>query len=271
MRFPFSKETIRKFEARQQHATPSLRGETKEDLLRIVREVGIFALFHHQGLPSIQQSMKVPVYPTIWAWVNSLSYKEKKLFYGPLFKRSLCIIPIEDLPIYYVALKKEEKLSAFDIQILEVVRKEGPVSSSTIRKMFNVKRKVVAQSIKELDKSLMIVRADTEKMPSGWSIVRWTTPQKALPQGILEKMNKIDPYKGKKEVLLRYFKIKGPIVVAELKRLFGFPEKEIQNILQDLVDSNQLVKGYFTDSKRGIQYILRDNLKTLATIQEPRI
>jgi hypothetical protein len=268
MRPLFPEETIAKFETRQQHATPSLRGETKEDLLRIVREVGLVALFHHPGLPSVQQSMKVPVYPTIWAWVNSLSYKEKKLFYGCLLKRNLCIIPIEDWPFYYVALRKKPKLRDFDMQTLEVIRTEGPVSSSTVRKMPKAKRKLVAKSIRKLDKSFMIARADTEKMPSGWSIVRWVTPQKALPQGIFEERNKISSCRARKEVLLRYFRIKGPVIVAELKRLFGFPEDEIKSILQGLLDSNRLVKGYFTDCKRGIQYILRDNLKVLATMQE---
>ena len=87
---------------RKQRLTPSTKGRSKEDVVRVVEDLcGV----QYDPLPVIAQAHYITLWNRVQGfkqdWLDSLLYEERKLIEFMLMRQTLNIIPTEELPYYF--------------------------------------------------------------------------------------------------------------------------------------------------------------------------
>lgn len=250
------KEVVYPFQMKRQHISPNAKGKSKEDIPKILKDVG--------PLPMCTNIWYRVTNCSIWyqmtKWLNELSYEDKSILRGRFLGGTVQYIPMDDLPLYYNAVKKKNKYDARSWKVFDIIKKKGPISKEEIIAETKLRRYEVDRAIRKLDVSHKIIRAGSFK--KGWGEYQWDILERYVPDRIvIDGVNTLD---ARTEICLKFLSSNGPLTISELVALSRgtFTETEAKCILKHLEDKEEVIEEHFVGQKQP-RFIRKEDYKTL--------
>ena len=239
---------------KRHHLAPRNKGQNKDDMLDILRDVGgiywLDPIYHRMQIWNIK-------------WFSELRWQEKKIVEGRFFGGTLQLVPLDELPIYYQALTPKIMLDKTDKLLLKYIKENGPLLKNKIIKGLNLSRRVVNESIHRLDLSFNIVRAGWVQTGSlGYNL--WDTFEKWCPCGV--DLESTKPDDAKEALVLKFLRSNVFLNMFQLTSLFkySFEPRHLQLFLRKLEKGGLIISGNFLKGMTVKQYGMKDEIALLA-------
>jgi len=259
----YSAETVDQLVAVRQHISPETKGKNKEDIARILKDVGPLYLFRERK-PSIFERMDVdPNQVTEW---NYELLREKKIVSLRLPNGDSMWINVEDFPIYHAALSKEFSLDNTAEEILRILKEKGPKTTREIMSELKVTFPELRLSLKVLEQKHLICKKDFAEKGEETTVI-WDLTERYLPEEIYRKASKLNEKQALRHLILHYLHVNGPSIPEEISIFTGRNISEIERILKELTSEKKTIEGYFYPLKKHPQYMCYEDKKLLDSIE----
>ena len=262
----FETETVEKLISLRQFLDESVKGKTKEDILRILHNVGPLYLFRERQ-PSIFERMSTPK-EQVKMWAYEL-LKEKKITSIRLPKGSALWIQTGDFPVYYNVMNKNFVIDEIAEKIIELLRNEHRLNTREITKKLGVSFSELRLSLKVLEQMFLICKIGFVQDKRGQEVVVWGLTEEFLAEEF-KKAKEYDPEEALDGIILRYIKANGPSTPLEIATFTGHQEERIEKKLRELEDRGQVISGFFYALKRTPQFLAREDREIIKEMENRR-
>jgi hypothetical protein len=250
---------------------PHLRVRTENEALTFLNEVGLSLLFSAQDieLPSLWGALCGQDLPLsrnhdshelglAWHWKDTLPIAGKVL-YGKFLRKKPVFISLDLAPHFYAlspnygALHEDYlldyqdgRLSIEAKQTYEVLLEQGALPTSRLRREAGLSGKTNAtrfdRALAELQMDFRITKvAISDANRWGYCYVYDLLPRH-FPQ-VVEAARAISGRQARDTILLRYLKTVVAISSVEVKKLFGWPQRDIERMVDRLAREERLRTG----------------------------
>ncbi|MGQ4832982.1 MAG: ATP-dependent helicase [Candidatus Asgardarchaeia archaeon] len=259
----YSVKTVERLIQLRQHLAPESKGSSKEDILKILTDVGPLYLFRERK-PSIFERMNVDKEKII-EWCHEL-LKERKIISFRLPNGESRWIATDDFPIYYSAMKKDFVLDDLAEKVLEYLSSNEVATTKDLMDKFKVPFSELRLSLKVLEQNHLIAKLDFIEKSFKESVVLWTLTSNFIPE-LFKDAKKIDERGALKHLIRQYLRANGPSTVEEISNFIGHPNEYILSILEELENESLVIRGNFYPLKRTPQFLCLEDKETLDSLE----
>ncbi|MCR4406580.1 MAG: winged helix DNA-binding domain-containing protein [Anaerolineae bacterium] len=247
--------------------TPERRVRTVEEARAFVEEVGFCHFWPIKGveLPNLFHAIAgcerpVPMEhddPDIgkcWGWKDE-SLDKKWWYYGKFLRRKATLISLTELPYFYALSENygslddylqeyaEGRMTAEAKAIYEAILEHGPLDTIRLRR----EARMSAQSAKSaLERALVELQVGLKILPVGIAEAgawRYAFIYELLPRwfpDIPEQARAIGRGEAHRHILLRYLRSVVAATPAQVARLFGWSETEVERAAAKLAEAGEI-------------------------------
>jgi uncharacterized protein YcaQ len=246
---------------RKQKLTPSTRGRSKEDIVRVVENLcGV----QYDPLPVIAQAHYITIWNRVQGfkqdWLDSLLYEERKLIEFMLMRQTLNIIPTEELPNYFQGTRSVAR-TGWTQQIID--RKDDKTSQKIVKKLCEKgeasPKDFHYASFRPLSYSgkIFIARRDRGvfRMPY------YRLFSEYFPN---IQIDSVDEAIARKYLVLKALCAYGVSSSRHIAYWIGYKVKETEDILENL-EKEDIVTRVKIEGLRGLHWIRVEDLKEAKT------
>ncbi|MGQ4913718.1 MAG: DNA glycosylase AlkZ-like family protein [Candidatus Asgardarchaeia archaeon] len=264
----FAPELIDSIFLKRQYLTEDTKGSSKEDIIKILKNIGPLYLFREQR-PSIFERMKTDK-DTIKKWCKEL-LTERKIISMRLPKGDPMWIAIEDYPIFVSGMKLNLPIGELEKRVLELLTKNKEMTSLQLGRSLNLKYADLRPVLKRLEHMFLISKSRFVESPTGEEIVVWTLTENLIPDKLQKIANELDRDKAIQELILRYLRTYGPSTALEVATWLGKSENETKIYLNTLERLGLIYSGFYTPLKPKPQYLRAEDRELLKELENKKI
>lgn len=275
-----SAERLNRYRASTFRLRPELRLVDKEDAVAYVNERGFVYFWPIKGVTFPNLWMAVagnrpvanahddPGHVT-WGWKDELLGKGR-WHYGKILRGKATMISLATLPYFYATsdnfgapgedylqLYEDGLLSREAKSIFEALLHEGPLDTVNLRRVIHMTGKA---SNSPFERGLIVLQRDFKIMPvgvsqsGGWrySFI-YDCVHRVYPK-LPAEARLITRRQALQRLAELYFDSMGAATAGDLRKLFQWSQKEVEQTLQKLVDLEQIQKGYRLEGASGEYY-----------------
>jgi ATP-dependent Lhr-like helicase len=226
-------DSVKEFEFDEDHVIPYFRQKigritSKSDIVPLLARTGPLQAVRERGrniYSYCDDDKKI-----VDEWVREL-LKEGAI--GTVFMDEPHIMVKSEVPVYAAATAKERELNEIDQKVLGQVGERTALSDITAA--LEISEDVTFRSMRKLESMYLVTRTDITAN-NKWYFSRADFP-------------KLDRNKCLDEIVLRHLECFAPSTVPEIAFSLSITEKDAQNALDSLVNSEEAVKGQFLISQ----------------------
>ena len=265
----FPSKSVARSVLSQHHLTKETLGRDKEDVVRIVSDVGGL---HAQVLESPYLSLWNRMANFDWEWLDEL-LKERMLIAAHLMRVTLHIVPIKEFPMYFHAtrdatrrffrsrgLSWPPRFTKTHQAILEFIKEKGTATTLEIRRFLEsegLPSKNLHRIIHyELAGVGAVLRSERRpRAPTQW---RWSTTERLIDKSSLESITEEE---AKEWLVQKYLGAFGPSSVEDVVSYTFYTKTETRRIIKRLV-----VRGRVLNIKvdnAGKHWVLSEDIDKL--------
>lgn len=273
-RSAFPSKAVARLVLSQHHLAEETLGRNKEDVIRIVGDVGGL---HTQSFESPYLSLWNRMTNFDWEWLDKL-LKEKMLIAAHLMRVTLHIVPANEFPMYFQATRNAirkfltsrglswpPKFTATHRAILAFINEKDGVTTLEIRKFLELKglptknlHRIIHYELAGIG-AILRTRRRT-KVPTQW---KWSTTERLMDQSSLESITEEE---AKEWLVQKYLKAFGPSSIEDIISYTGHTKTETKKIIERLSTRGRVASVKIDDaSKQWILFEDADKLKKLET------
>jgi uncharacterized protein YcaQ len=249
---------------RKQRLTPSTRGRSKDDIVRVVENLcGV----QYDPLPVIAQAHYITLWNRVQGfkqdWLDSLLYEERWLIEFMLMRQTLNIIPTEELPYYFQGTRSVARMG----WIQQVIDKKDDKTSQEIVKKLCEKGEVSPKdfhyaSFRPLSYSggIFISRRDRGifRMPY------YRVFSEYFPN---IQLDSVDEATARKYLVLKALSAYGVSSSRHIAYWIGYKVRETEGILEKL-EKEDVVTRVEIEGLRGLHWIRMEDLEEAKTSKD---
>ena len=196
----------------------------EHEALEYISKYGVVTLFPVRGLsfPSLYKATKgsrQEKFENAWKWADELGYK-KQIYYGKLVGKQVTFFSIEMFPYFY-KLYRNIPLNQTAQRILDIIKQNGPTSTTTLRKNLDLwgkeKKNEFTKAIDQLQMAFAVAIVSREKPPRQTHIYDLT--ENWMPKVLLQKAESTTEATAKEKVLAKMLKNQIISNPQDLKRI----------------------------------------------------
>lgn len=196
----------------------------EQEALEYISKYGVVTLFPVKGLafPSLYKATKgnhQEKFENAWKWADELGYK-KQIHYGKLVGKQVTFFSEEMFPYFY-RLYRRNPLSPTALQILDVLRQNGPTSTTVLRKTLGLwgkeNKSEFVKAMDQLQMAFAVVIVSREKPPKMTHIYDLT--ENWMPKALLQKAESTTAAAAKEKILSKMLKNRVISNPEDLKRI----------------------------------------------------
>lgn len=231
-------DSVKDFEFEEDQVVPYFlqkigRISSKEDIPKFLMRTGPLQAIRERGrhiYAYCDDDKKV-----VDGWIRELL---KEGVIGTVFLDEPHIMVSEEIPKYASATVKDREITDQDIRVYGCIKERTAMSE--ISSELEISEDITFRSVRKLESAYVITRTDLA------SNNRWYFGKVTYP--VMDKNLCMD------EVISRYLDCFAPATVQEVSFALSIPEDEVRSSLESLVNSEEVVKGFFLISE-NVQYM----------------
>jgi predicted ArsR family transcriptional regulator len=247
-------KVVRRFQFRKQHVDPETMGRTKEDVYRIMQDLGAIWTPWEDKLGMRIEGLRRE-------WVEELLKKDRVLVEDVLLGSKPMLVPVKNWSTYWWACKTPVKLSLEAIKLLKIMRENGPISKRVLIRKSLMHELDVEHLLSTLSQMRLIINIGG---PATRSI--WVTLDQWLPTSV-KLEDYVEPHEARRRITLMLLRNLGPLTVSQLRELTGLHSRQVRLILSELRDQGIVGLGRFLRSPRTqVQFVVLNDLEELHSL-----
>jgi uncharacterized protein YcaQ len=265
----FPSNNIKRLVLSQHHLTKETLGQNKEDIVRIVSDVGGL---HAQSFESPYLSLWNRMTNFDWKWLDHLM-KQKMLIAAHLMRVTLHIVSVKEFPMYFQAtrdamrkffksrgLSWPPKLTKTHQAILNFINDKETVTTLEIRRFLESKglpsRNLHRIIHYELAGIGAILRSERRpRVPTQW---KWSTTKRLIDEHSLESITEEE---AKEWLVQKYLKAFGPSSIEDIISYTWHTKTETKRIIERLVAKGKVLNITVNNAKK--HWVLSEDLDKL--------
>jgi ATP-dependent Lhr-like helicase len=255
----FDEQVVREFQFRKQHVHPETRGRTKEDVYKILQDLG--------GVwTPWEDKLNIRVEGLRKEWVEELIKKDRLLLEDTLLGLRSMLVPVKDWSTDWWASKTPLKLSEDAFRLLDIIKWNSPISKKVLIRKSMMHELDVDHLLSTLTHMRMALNIGSVAQTS-----IWVPTDQWFPSTIrLEEY--VEPHEARRRIISRVLGSLGPLTVSQLRELTGFHSRQVRLVLTELKDQGRVGLGRFLKSPRTqIQFVTLEDLDELHSLaSKPR-
>jgi uncharacterized protein YcaQ len=262
----FLSKSIKRLVLSQHHLTEESLGRNRESIIGIISDVGGL---HAQSFETPYISLENRIMGFQWKWLDEL-LNEHKLIAAHLMRVTLHIVPMEELPMYFLATRSAmrrfltsrglpwpPRFSTIHKVILDFIREEGTVTTLEIRRFLGSK----GLSSKNLHRVIHYKLAGvgailrSGRSPGILTQWKWSTTESLIDRSSLETITEEE---AKEWLVQKYLKAFGPSTIEDVVSYTWHGKTETRKMIERLA-----ARGRVSDFKAngaGKRWILSEDL-----------
>jgi len=269
----FPSKDVERLVLSQHHLTVETLGRNKEDIIRIVSDVGGL---HAQSFESPYFSLWNRMTNFNWDWLDQL-LKQKMLIAAHLMRVTLHIVPLNEFPAYFQAtrdairrfltsrgLSWPPRFTTTHQAILDFINEKGAATTLEIRKSLKSK----SLSNKNLHRIIHYELAGvgailrSERRPTAPTQWKWSTTERLMDKSSLESITEEE---AKEWLVQKYLKAFGPSSTEDVISYTWYTKREIRRILEKLVAKGKVLDAKVDDESK--HWILSEDINRLQELE----
>ena len=249
------------------HRRPELRLRSEDQALRFVNQVGFCFLFAARGfaMPTLWEAIcgearslprhhDDPALGLAWDWKDTLPAR-KVCFYGKLLRKTPTLVALEYLPSFYalspnyggeddyLAEYQEGRLSAEAKWVYEALLREGPQSTTRLRRLAGLEGRAnmvrFDRALAELQAGLKIVKIGVSDANAWGYCYVYDLLLRQYPR-LAEEARAIPTVQAEDRLCLKYLESTVCVSEAEVARLFGWEPWRMERLVARLQRAGQV-------------------------------
>ena len=175
--------------------------------------------------------------------------RQRLVFKGRFQGGRVAYVRTEDVPLYLAAFRRERIQGDAARRVLSVLESEGPLHKTDLAEVSGVKGRELSAALQKLQEAFLVFEGQVE---TEWDNA-WFSVEREQPEwlGMIS-----DSQSARAEVLRRFALAYVATSAQEAKEWSGFPKREVQRILDSLMEAGQLVEA--TVEELGPRYLVSD-------------
>lgn len=255
----FAEQVCVEFLMRRQHLSPLYKGRSKEDVLRILHDIGPV-----QWTDSI--AIRVEKFnPND---LDELKWHDKKVVHGRFLGENVTLVPLDELLDYYYATRPPNLLLGYDEQrVLELLNRFGPLDERGIAEKTGLDVNSVQRVIENVERSARVIRVrkgDSHYESDSWL---YDVIDHYLPRGTAE-LERTNPKEARKRIIMKFLGANGPLSLRQIEEWSHMDLAEIKSALSELEAEGKITSGVYIGGITGRRYIRKEDLPELRTLEE---
>lgn len=245
----FPSKSVQTLVLSQHHLTEKTLGRKKEDILKIVSDVGGL---HAQSLESPYFSLWNRMTRFEWGWLDEL-LRQKMLVAAHLMRVTMHIVPTREFPMYFRATRDAirkflknravpwpPEITKTHRAVLNFIEERGETTSLEIRRFLESKglptqnlHRIIHYELAGIGAILKSER--TKRVPTQW---RWSMAETLIDKSLLESVTEED---AKEWLVRKYLKAFGPSSIEDIISYTWHTKTETRRILETLTAKKEVV------------------------------
>lgn len=269
---PFPSDGVARLILSQHHLTKETFGRNKEDVIRIVSDVGGL---HAQSFESPYLSLWNRMTNFDWQWLDTL-LKEKMLIAAHLMRVTLHIVPTKEFPMYFQAtrdamrkfltsrgLSWPPKLTRIHQAILGFINEKDAVTTLEIRKFLESKGLPCENLHRIIHYELAgigaILRSEKRpKVPTQW---KWSITERLVDKSSLENISEEE---AKEWLVQKYLKAFGPSSIEDIISYTWHTKTETEKTIEKLSTIGRVASVKINATR---QYVSSEDIEKLKKLE----
>jgi len=257
----------------QHHLTKETLGRNKEDIIRIVSDVGGL---HAQSFESPYFSLWNRMANFDWGWLDHL-LQQKMLVAAHLMRVTLHIVPVKEFPMYFQAtrdatrrfltsrgLSWPPRFTRTHQAILDFLNEKESATTLEIRRFLESKGLPIRNLHRIIHYELAgvgaILRSErSQRVPTQW---KWSTIERLIDKSSLESITEEE---AKEWIVQKYLKAFGPSSIEDITSYTWHTKTETKRIIEKLV-TKEIVSIIKVDDE-GKQWVLSEDINKLKELE----
>lgn len=246
----FPSKSVARLVLSQHHLTKETLGRNKENIVRIVGDVGGL---HAQSLESPYLSLWNRMTSFDWEWLDHL-LREKMLIAAHLMRVTLHIVPAKEFPMYFQATRDATrrffrsrgllwppKFTKTHQAILDFINEKGAATTLKIRRFLESKGLPSKNLHRIIHYELAGVGAilRSERRPSAPTQWKWSTAERMIDKSSSESITEEEAKEWLVQKCLEAF---GPSSVEDVVSYTFYTKTETKRILESLVAKERVLR-----------------------------
>jgi ATP-dependent Lhr-like helicase len=255
----FAEDVCIDFLMRRQHLSPQYKGTNKDDILRILRDIG---RVHWSDSIAVRIDKFNP------NDLDELEWRDHKIVHGRFLSETMTLVPVDELLDYYYASRPNSLLLGYDDErVLEVLAKSGPLDEKEISEKTNQSADSVRRSIENVEKAARVIkvrRSDPLYASDGWL---YDVIDHYLPKGTAEFENR-SPKESRKRIILKFLAANGPVSLRQIEEWSHMELAEVKSALSELEAEGKTTSSVYIEGVAGRRYVRKEDLSELRRLEE---
>jgi uncharacterized protein YcaQ len=272
----FPSKSVERLVLNQHHLTDEALGRNKEDVIRIVSDVGGL---HAQSFESPYLSLWNRMANFDWEWLDQL-LKQKRLIAAHLMRVTLHIVPAKEFPMYFQAtrdairkfltrhgLSWPPKFTKTHQAIMDFINEKGAATTLEIRRFLESKglptkdlHRIIHYELAGVGAILRLERSP--RVPTQW---KWSAAERLMDKSSLEAITEEE---AKEWLVQKYLKAFGPSSIEDVISYTWYTKTETKRIIERLAAKGTVVKIRIGNT--GKHWILSEDINKLKEIEVER-
>jgi len=223
--------------AKRHHLTPSTRGSSDSDYLRILTQLAPFRPPANEfpGTPAVLYDRHEDAAGATAMEVAERIRRNRLVFKARFQGGRVAYVPIAEVPLFIAAYQKERTLTLEAQAVLETLEREGPLHKPDIAELSGVKGSELSKELQKLQQAFLVYEEQLE--------TEWDNPWYHLEREQGDWLaNLPDARDARLEIMRRFTEAYVATRVDEAKAWSGFPKREVADCLEALVTAGHLSK-----------------------------
>lgn len=237
--------------AKRHHLTPSTRGSSDSDYLRILAQLAPFRPPANEfpGTPALLHDRHEDSAGATAMTVAERVRRNRHVFKARFGGGRVAYVPTSELPLFIAAYRKERDLTLEAQAVLATLEHEGPLHKPDIAELSGVKGRELSKQLQILQEAFLVYEEQLE--------TEWDNPWYHLEREQGDWLENLpDRGEARREVLRRFTRSYVATTVDEAKAWSGFPKREVAGYLEELVATEHLAKTHVEGW--GERYVVTD-------------
>ena len=265
----FPSKGVEKLVLSQHHLTEETLGRNKEDVIRIVGDVGGL---HAQSFESPYFSLWNRMTSFEWEWLDQV-LTQKMLIAAHLMRVTLHIVPVREFPMYFQATRNAirkflksrglswpPKFTKTHQAVLDFINEKREATTLEIRRFLESKglpTKNLHRIIHyELAGIAAILRSERRsRVPTQW---KWSTTERLIDKSSLESITEEE---AKEWLVQKYLKAFGPSSIEDVISYTWYTKTETKRIIERLAAKGKVLNIKTDDTSK--HWVLSEDIDKL--------
>jgi DNA-binding MarR family transcriptional regulator len=255
----FAEQVYKEFLMRRQHLSPLNKGRSKEDILKILHDIGPI-----QWTESIAARIE-KFNPND---LDELKWKDRKLVHGRFLGENVTLVPTDELLDYYYATRPTNLILGYDEQqVLEKLSKSGPLDEKGIAEKTGLDSSSIKRVVENVERSARVIRVRTGDSP--YESENWLLDviDHYLPRGGAE-FERTNPKESRKRIIMKFLGANGPVSLKQIEEWSHMDPAEVKSAVSELEAEGKITSSVYIGGIAGRRYARKEDLSELRALEE---